>query len=265
MNRKTLFLTLLASCFICISCSDDDSDMQNPQNDKNYFPLVVENSWDYQNTVSAPDQNDFESQETLSVSSSNQVGTNTTFEFETTNPVNSAPTTLALSNGLLYKEGNSLIYTGSFGLGLPEFPGLTFDVQDGEIYNKSANEGSELFTFSDNVEESINGFPINIDYTVSSVMGNSFTDLQVNGQNYNDVISSKLVINMNISSNIGIEVDVLESQDVVIVTNYFAKDIGLVKSETDTNFDFISFPSLPLEDVTFFTLQELQSYDVSLD
>jgi len=265
MIRYALFYILLFSCFILTSCSEDDSNSPNTQNDKNYFPLVINNSWDYKNTISAPNQNDFESQETLSVSSSNQGGANTTFEFETTNPVNAAPTTLALSNGVLYKEGNTLVYTGSFGLGLPDFPGLTFDVQDGEIYDKNANEGDVLFTFSDTVEESIEGFPINIDYTVTSIMGNNFMDIQVSDQSYNDVISSKLVINMNISSNIGIEVDVLESQDVVILTNYFAKDIGLIKSETDTNFDFISFPSLPLEDVSFFTLQELQSYNVSLD
>lgn len=263
MIRKTLFYSLLISCFISISCSEDDTDTQNPQNDKNYFPLVINNSWDYQNTVSAPNQNDVVNQETLSISNSTLVGANTTFEFETTNPVNSAPTTLALSNGFLYKDGTSLIYTGSFGLGLPEFPDLNFEVQDGVIYDKNANEGTELFSFSNSIQESVEGFPITIDYTISSVMGNRIENLEVSGQTYDDVISSELVVNMTVSSDFGI--DILENQDVVVVTNYFAKDIGLIKSETDTNFNFISFPTLPLEDVTFFTLQELQSYNVSLD
>jgi hypothetical protein len=246
-----------------ISCSDDDN--ENPQNNTNYFPLVTSNSWDYQNTLSSQDQTDVVSEETLTVSGSNEVAGTTVYEFETSNPLNAAPTTLALSNGVVYKENSSLIYTGSFGLGIPGFPEVNFEIQDGKIYDKNANTDAELFTFSSTIQQTIEGIPITIDYTISTTMGERFESLTVSNELYEDVISSKLIVNMEISGNIGIPVTVLENQKVVEVTNYFAKDIGLIKGETDTNFDFLTLPSLPFQDFSFFTLQELQSFNLNLD
>lgn len=265
MTKKTLFYLVLLSSFMIISCSDDDGDSQTPQNDNNYFPLVVNNSWDYQNTVSSPNQDDIVDQETLTVEGTAQVGGNTVYEFGTSNLINAAPTTLALSNGVLYKMSSSLIYTGSFGLGLPEFPDVNFEVQDGEIYDKNANEDTVLFSFSDTLDETIEDVPITIDYTISSIMGSRFESIEVNNQTYENVISSKLVIDLEITADIGITVPVLNEQRVVEVTNYFAKDIGLIQSETDTSFDFLTLPSLPFEDFSFFTLQEIEDFSVSLE
>lgn len=264
MNRKSLVPLLFLFCIIAVSCSSDDGNADNPQSEKSYFPLVLNNSWDYQNTVSAQNQDDMISQETLTLSNTNQVGGRTVYEFDTNNPVNSAPTTLALSNGFLYKEGSSLFYTGSFGLGIPELPDFNFEVEDGQIYDKNAAEGTELFSFPNSLQEVVNGLAINIDYTVSSLMGSTMQSLIVNNETYNDIISSKLIITMEITLD-GIPIAILDNQEVIEVTNYFAKDVGLIKSETDTNFNFISFPTLPLEDISFFTLQELQSYNLNIE
>jgi len=263
MIRNSLVCLLMLGVFLLTSCSDDDN--ENPQNNTNYFPLATSNSWDYQNTFASQGQNDIESEETLTVSATSQVGGNTVYEFETSNQFNAAPTTLALSNGFLYKKNSSLIYTGSFGLGIPEFPDLNFEVVDGKIYDKNASVDTELFTFSNSIEESIEGFPITIDYTINTVMGEKFENLFVNGQIYEDVISSKLIVNMEITGDIGLPVTVLENQKVVEVTNYFAKDVGLIKGQTETSFNFIDFPSLPFQDFNLFTIQELESYSLNLD
>jgi hypothetical protein len=263
MIQKSLTCLLILGVCLFSSCAEDDS--ENPQNSTNYFPLATSNSWDYQNTFTSQNQDDLVSEETLTVTDSSEVGGNTVYEFETSNPLNAAPTTLALSNGVVYKENSSLIYTGSFSLDIPEFPDINFEIEDGKIYDKNASVDEELFVFSNTIQEIIEGIPITIDYTISTLMGENFESLMVNNDTYEDVISSKLIVNMEISGNIGVPAIVLQNQKVVEVTNYFAKDIGLIKGETDTAFDFITLPSLPFQDVSFFTLQELESFSLNLD
>jgi hypothetical protein len=262
MIKRTLAFFMVIS-FVWISCTDDEGNTQNSIVENDYFPLVVNNSWDYENTISAPSQSDVASQETLSISNSSETGTLTKYDFETSNLEGSAPITLALSTGIVYKNDNSLVYTGTFEPGISQLPALSFEIQDGKIYDKSKNEGSVLFSFSDTIQETIQGFPVRVDYTVSSVMGSAFENLSVKNQNYEDVISSRLLVSMEIlPSN---TLNILRNPDVVEITNYFAKDVGLIKSETNINFDFITFPSLPLEDINFLTLQELLSYELTLE
>lgn len=264
MSRNPLIAVIFLSCFLIFSCSSDDEDIENPQFEKNYFPLVLDNSWDYKNTVSTQNQDDLISQETLTLNNISQVGGNTVYEFETSNPVNSAPTTLALSNGFVYKNGTSLFYTGYFGLGTPDFPNINFEVEDGKIYDKNLAEGTEMFSFQDSLQENFNGVPIIIDYTVSSVMGSTLQSLVITDEAFDDVITSKLIVNMEVFVD-GIPLPILENQKVIEVTNYFAEDVGLIKSEIDANFNFISFPTIPLEDINFFILQELENYSLNIE
>ena len=263
MTQKSLICLLMLGVCLFTSCADDDN--ENSQNNTNYFPLATSNSWNYQNTFTSQDQDDMESEETLTVTDSSEVGGNTLYEFETSNPLNAAPTTNALSNGSLYKQNSSLIYNGAFGLGLPEFPELNFEIQDGKIYDKNASAGTELFAFSDTLQESIEGAPILINYTITSVMNESFEVLEVNNEIYEDVISSTLNVNMVITTEVGIPPNFLEEEEVVEVTNYFAKDVGLIQSETDINFKFITFPTVTLDDFTFQIKQDLQDYNVNIE
>ena len=269
-NSKLVALFILLISIVSCSSSDDDNGEDIP-NDTNYFPLVVNNSWEYNTIVTSPGVNDFVSQETLTLNNSSQQNGNTIYEFETDNPVNAAPTTSALSQGSVYKSGNSLFYTGAFGLGIPDLPSLNFNIEDAPIYQKNSPLGEELFSISDTQQEQIEGFPITISYTLSTETSENFSTLEVNGTSYNDVISSKIIVNVeievSITDPIPANVPILPAQNAVIITNYFAKDIGLIKSETNTEFEFIDvpIPDFQLIDINFFTLQEITDYNVNLE
>lgn len=260
-----VFALLLASC-----SSDDDATPNDDDNDdQNFFPLVVGNSWDFENTLSTAGQDDLVTNETLSISGTSENSGNVVYEVETDDPANSGPVTLALSQGTLTKSNAKLIYTGVFGLGLEGFPEVNFDVENAPIYDKSASNGIEMYSQIGTIEQDFQGVPITIEYTLSTIMGESLASFDVNGTTYDNVISSQLIINMVASASVDPlpPFPILASQDAVIITNYFADGVGLIQSETVTTFVFqdLPIPNIPLEDISLTTLQILTDYSVTLE
>lgn len=271
MTIKNLSILLIFCLFIFSSCSSDDDAGSTETNNKNYFPLLVANNWDFENTLSAPNQDDVITTEKLSVSGTVYNNGTEAYELETDNPAGSGPVTLALSQGILFSENSRLLYTGVFGLGLEGFPETNFDVENMVIYDASLPNEAEMYSLSGNIEQEVQGFPITINYTLSTIMGDLFGSFEVNGETYDDVINSQLKINIEVTANITdpfpVTVTVLKSQDAIVITNYFADEVGLIQSETDTNFIFETLPliNLPLEDIEFDTLQILTDYSVSME
>jgi len=261
---KLLYLFLIS--FLIYSCSDDDSDAPNgnpPEEASNYFPLVIGNFWDYENVVISPEQGDLVSDETLSLV--NSTGGN--FEFETDNPMNAGPMTSALSQGVLNKSGNQLIFTGALGFAVEGFPALNIGLDNAAIYDLDVSLGDVMFSDSGSFQETIEGIPLTFNYEIETIMGESISAYPVNGTSYTDVISSQMVVTLEIKASLFIEVTVLPEQEVVTIDNYFAKDIGMVYSETDVNLDFIELDQIqiPIQDVEFDVTQSLESYSVELD
>jgi len=286
MKLLKFTFVLILGVFVLNACSSDDDAVVNDVNDntnenndnpdqeeveENFFPLVVANSWDYENNLSSPGQDDVETTETLSITGTNDLNGNTVFELETDNPAGSSPVTLALSQGVVYKNNSSLLYTGQFGLGLTNFPEVNFDIENAAIYNTNASLDTELFSQSGNIQQEFQGIPLSIDYTLSTLMGDSFTSFESNGVIYDKVISSQLVVNLEVTANITnplpVNIPILQSQDAVVVTNYFADGIGLIESETDTNlmFEDIPLPNFNLDDISFNTLQLITDFSVTLE
>ncbi len=282
---KYSFVIILGIIFLASCSSDDDasSDINGDDNNddnpgteeivENYFPLVIGNSWDYENTLSSPNQQDVVSNETLSIFETTEFNGSVVYELETDNAAGSGPVTLALSQGTLIKGNSSLIYTGEFGLGLNNFPEVNFAVENAPIYDTSASVNTELFTQDGTIEQEFQGIPLSINYNVSVKMGDSFDTFESNGMTYDDVISSQLIVNLEIIANITnpfpINVPIAESQDAIIVTNYFANETGLIQSETNTAIVFedlpVPIPNFPLDDISFNTFQLLTDFSVALE
>ena len=271
MKIKNLSILLLLSLFIFSSCSSDDDAGNADNNNENYYPLVVANNWDFKNTVSSPNQNDIVTTENLSVSGTVDNNGTEAYNLETDNPDGSGPVTTTLTQGVLFKNNSSLIYNGVFGLSLEGFPELNLNVENVIIYNSSSPSGTELFSQTGNVEQDFLGIPISVDFILSTEMGQSFVDFEVNGEVYDDVISSQLTVNIGVTTvannDIPFPITVLQPQNAVVITNYFANEVGLIKSETDTNLSFeeLPIPNIPLDDINFNTLQILTAFSVSLE
>lgn len=263
---KKFFSTFFLFAFVLIftACSDDD--VATVTNTNDYFPLAVNNSWNFDNEFSATGQGDTFGSETLFINSTAQMSGNAVFELDSSDPQNSGLSTIILQQGVLYKDNFNLMYTGEFGIDIPEFSNLSFNLSDVQVYNANLSPGSVLFIEETTFNEQYEGLPITLNFKISTVMGESFEEFTVNNTTYQDVISSEWVIELEVLSTVGLAtVIILENQEASKVTNYFAKDVGMIKSESSTTLDFEEIAIIPLEDVNSSSLQELTSYSVTLD
>ena len=84
--------------------------------------------------------------------------------------------------------------------------------------------------------------PLTIDYTLTTSKISLLNNLSVNGQSYSNVIGSKLVLTLNIYATIPVfgNMAIIDNQDVIVINNYFAEDIGLIKSEAVQSYEMDS-------------------------
>ncbi len=253
---------------IIASCSSDD-DMGDAQANKNYFPLVVDNAWSYSNQTTTADGSS-SSSETMNIASEEMLSDTLFFQAETDNTSATLTTTSILSGGQLFKEEGKLMLKGQFDElvnGLPAGISLPIEANIIPIYSKNAGANAELFAESGSFTETVNDLNLSVEFTLSSQnlsMGNS---LEVDGTTYQDVLSASVTLNMQITatpSDIPLTITVLDQQDVLSATHYFANEEGMVKSEITTSFDFEDIPEIDLPDVNSSTVQKLESSNVIL-
>lgn len=250
---------------VTLQVNDDEQD------NFNYFPLVVDNNWDYTNTTTT--DTGFEvTNETMSINTQEMVNDTLFFEMQTNSTDVNLTTTSILSSSELFKKDNQLQAKGQFdnlGQNLPG--GISLPIQTNliPIYSTNAGANAQLFSESGNFTETVEGVDLEIDFTLSSQNAGTMESMQVNGITYNNIIASSIVLNMKITANlvqggIPISFTILNEQDVLTATHYFANEEGMIKSEVVVAFDFQDIPDFDLPDINSNTLQELQSSNVSL-
>lgn len=289
MKSKSFYpIILLFSVILLWNCSSDDdatNDSGEPIVDPapeepiiNYFPLVIGNNWQYENTQTSNEET-VESSETLTVESEQQVGDTLTYALSSNSDALTISATGIFSNGLLYKSDGKLLITGDFDLGLDEtdLPGFNVNFEDLVVYDVDAIAGSVLFTQDENFDlPEFNDIDLNVNLSIVSTSLSSLNELEVNGLVYEDVIGAEVVVSMAIEATavipplpVPVTVDVIPFQEVVKVTNYFANEVGLIQSETNLSVTFNEIlnqlPEFNLEDIQVNGLQKLTEYNVSLE
>ncbi len=239
---------LFIALFVMTSCSDDnDSDTSNPGDPDttvtgNYFPSSLNDFWNYDvvNTDNATSES-VESTDNIYVASV----TNTTFNLEANNNTVANGT----MNGLLTTTELSRTDTELTIDGTMELPAeisdlIEFDIvlDNVKLYNLNASNGTQLSSSTNTAQQDFNGFPVTITYMITTTALGSSDSMSLNGETYNDVITTSMKVNLKVSTvvtvaSIPVTINILDPQDVLIITNYFAKDIGLVRSEADSDFN----------------------------
>lgn len=272
MKIKTLLPVFLALAFA--GCSDDnDNTSAPPQNDNNYFPLTVNNSWTYANERQAQEEPATQSTETLMVVDSTESKGLIQYDLESNNTVDGGPATLLFANGQLSKVDGELLYNGSFEIeiGLPGMETLEIPINNAVVFSTTANAGTELFVYSDQMTQDVpvgeTTVPVTVEYTVTSTNLGILESRTVAGQDFEDVLSSNLIVSVKATANLGpFSVTVMNEQEVVSATNYFANHVGMVESDVNIAYEFedlreFGFPDIPPTDVQ--STQEIKSYVVA--
>lgn len=255
MKKNILALGLL-SLFLMMSCSSDD-DSNNQNNDdptpepvvKNYFPSAEGNTWSYENKTTS-NANEQTANEVVNVQENNTEGDTEFFSLNSTldNPL--APSvTNVLSNGELFKTDQILFLNGDIDLGFDAGLGdFALDLSQVVIFDANANPNQLLFSDSNSFSQDFNGINLSVDYEIISESGEQFDTLEVNGIVYEDVISARLAVNLEVTAGQSIfTVAIIEDQEVINATHYFANEVGLIKSEVEVNIEFEDLSDLPVE------------------
>lgn len=260
-NRLSL-IGIAVICFALTSCDGDDSG--NAQTDFQYFPLAANNSWNYDVTFDGAVFSD-ELQVFNSSGDSFQLSANPT-------PPNALMTNV-LSNGRLTASNGKLVGTGEVIFSFQGINDLNISVTNAALYDQNASANTTLSTTVGSSSQSLSGFDLDINYSAKTIQQASLENLSVEGTTYQDVIHSQLIINASISSpitvgNLTTSVNILDSQDVFVVDNYWAKDVGLIKSESQFSYQLVDLSAfnvtLPLpESGDNLSIQTLTSYTVN--
>jgi hypothetical protein len=240
------FKLLLAITFlsVLISCSNDS----NITSDTNFMPLSIGNYWKYNVVSNAQTQRD-----SLYVTRDTTINSKVYKKFKTKNNPNGFFSNSLNKNGLR-REGSALLLTGTmaldFGLGVP----INLNLVDYVIFNENATINQQLGTVSGTVNQTIQSYPMVVDYTLKSIAIESLASFTSNNHIYTDVKRVKTILNAKITTTFVVggfplPVTVLSAQDVVISNQYYSKNIGMVYTNTLINYQLNSLPggiNLPL-------------------
>lgn len=230
------FLLLLNSC----SNSDLSDGGENIPEPVFNIPMNTGNWWTY-NVIA----NGTSTRDSLYISGDTIINTNTHKKFKTKNNISSGFYSSSLRNNGVKKENNKLLLSGNLSINqLQALPiSIVLDLQNFIIFKSNATLEETLSTKTGTFQQNMNNTPLTIDYTLTSLGGQSFTTFtSPNGTNYSDVKSTKIKLNLKITSvqfiaGFPVTITYLQPQDVMTSTLYIAKNIGMVFSNTDTNYN----------------------------
>lgn len=237
--KKSILLTFLCISSLFISCSNDDENGNEADNFT--IPLTDGNYWTYD-----VDSEGTFTRDSLYISGDVVFNTKTYKKFQTRDNVATGFYSSSLRNNGVRKSDSKLLLSGDLGLASGQNLPINFDLSldDFVIFNSNASNNQALNNnpVTGTIQETFNGFPLTINYSLQSYGGESFTTFtSPNGDAYNNVKATKIKLNVSVNSEqtfggFTIPIVVLAPQDLIVSTIYTAEGIGVVYVNTDTSY-----------------------------
>ncbi|RZK11221.1 MAG: hypothetical protein EOO46_07500 [Flavobacterium sp.] len=233
-----LFMAFLTSC----STSDDTATSEQPS-ENDYFPVANENFWVY-------DVNgEFSGRDSLYVANDTTISNQSYKKFKTKELANGFFSGSLSGNGVR-KSGDKILVSGSTNVAFLEGFPLDLAVTDFVIFKENASDNEELGTFSGSFNYQYGEIPFTFSYTMKSVFQQSLASYTVpNHETYQDVKVVKVIVNLTIGGvasfqGLNIPFTLMEPQNVVVATQYYAKNVGMVYSDTQINYELVDVSQL---------------------
>jgi hypothetical protein len=230
MKKAIVLINIFVLIFL-ISCSNNDVVVLNDIN----IPLTIGNYWKYDVEENGVAQEDY-----LSISGDIVIGSNSYKKFETFENLPVGFYSLSLNDNGVRQLENALLLTGN--IPLNEAQNLPFNLDlnlvDFKIFKGNASLNETLSTKNGTINQTINDYPLIINYQLKSIAGNNFTSFtSPNTDVFMDVKEVKIVLTVSITTIIsGITITVLSSQDILTSNQYVANNIGVVHTNTIINY-----------------------------
>lgn len=242
MKYSVLSLAVFTICLL--SCGEEDAPQNN--NTAAYFPLSANSLWTYSN-----ESENQSSQDNMFVVGTQQEQGLQYTNLDTQEAVPGGFMVGLLTQNLVREDSGKFIINGSFG-GVPVegFPDISIPLNNVTLFDPNALDGTQLNSITGSFEETIMEFPIIIEYSSTTTQEQILSSYTANNQTYTDVIQSKIVLNLEISTQIQLggttlTLPILSSQDVLVVENYYAANIGLVFSKETIDYALEDLSGIP--------------------
>ena len=237
--KKTILLSFFVITLTFLSCSSDDSGGSSASNYN--LPLNDGNYWTYD-----VDSEGTFTRDSLYIFGDVVLNTKTYKKFQTKDDVATGFYSSSLRNNGLRKSDSKLLLSGNLSLASGQSLPINFDLtlDDFVIFNSNASNNQALNSapVTGTIQETYNGYPLTINYSLQSYGGESFTTFtSPNGDAYDNVKSTKIKLNVSVTTEqtvngFTIPITVLAPQDLIISTLYTAEGIGVVYTNTDTSY-----------------------------
>lgn len=242
MKKFVCLLAVIATGFTMSCSGDDDSNTTNEGNASVYLPLTP-TIWAYDTNVEGADGTaDSPGRDSLYVANDTVIGANTYTKFKT----KAAATGFysgSLSGNSVRQSGSKLLVTGSTSLAISQDIPFSIAINDFAFFDANASSGDQIGSTSGSFEQTIEGLPLTFTYTLKTKAADDVAALTVNGENYSNVKTVVTTLTLKIAhSSFGIVL--LPEQDVVVSTQYFAENVGVVKTSTDITYNLQDFSQL---------------------
>ena len=257
--KHNYLIAILLMAFLTSCSSDNDSTPENTT-ETDYFPVENGDSWVYD--VSG----EFPGRDSLYVANDTMINATSYHKFKTKEIAFGFYSGSLAGNGVR-KSGDKLLVTGSTGVDLIQGFPIDLEVTDFVIFKESASENEQLSSTSGTFTYNFEAIPLTFNYTMKSVFQESLPSYTVpNYGTYQDVKVVKIIVNLQVGAVVGVfPINVMDPQDVVVSTQYYAKNIGMIYSTSVISYELTtSEVSLPFPSSGNQNIKEyLADYDVA--
>lgn len=239
MNTTKTYIVLFLSFLLISACStSDNSNEQDVTFSASHHPKSVNSYWNYKVKDTNENTKDVMlNTDSLYITSKN--GKMITLDVNN-NLAAFGNTTRFLSSGTLNATENKLIMTGDFALpkDMADFIDIDIDLTDLIIYDITAEKGVELSSVSGKDDAFFGETPLKAYYNVTTKALGFYENITLNDKNYTNVVSAELTFKLTLQATSGFFEgnNIVDNQDVLIASYYFAEGIGLIQSNSSSNF-----------------------------
>ncbi|KAF2518706.1 hypothetical protein E0W68_08090 [Flavobacterium salilacus subsp. salilacus] len=244
MKNKLLFIGL---GFFMLACSNDDG-TPPVESVTEFLPLTDGNYWDYDVTSDAQEGT---GNDHLYIANDTVISSVTYKRFETENLAFGFFSS-ALANNGVRKSDDKLLLTGTAVFNFSEELPFSIDATDLVIFKENTTNNQVIGTLNGTIEQEYEGYTIEFQYELTTTAKDNLEVYSVNGETYANVkpIEIRLSLDAVLQYNFGgttIPVTIMPQQDVVVSTQYYAENIGVVHVLTNFEYHLSDLSQYPIE------------------
>lgn len=248
LKMKNLYFGAALLFIGLTSCSSSDDNTNNTPS--SFLPLTATSAWVYDVNLNAENTG----RDSLYINGTTTISGKTYQKLNTKSTPNGFYTS-TLNNNSVRMNGDKLLLSGTSGLGLAEILPVSITLSDFVIFKENGSNNAELAAISGTLEQDVQGFPLKIDYKLKSIFKESLSNFTVPGkESYNNVKVIKIIVNLKIATvyqlpviNTPVPIAILNAQDVIVSTQYYAEGIGMIYSKTNVDYELQDFSQAGLD------------------